>query len=1594
MSALRDTMPYDFTSGPYDEDTTKTYTLPFDVTIGGITTDQVTACCCGWIAFGTLNWSEDTDQGGTTGRFPTGDPAASGLTSGGLVCAFFAPIPTGQEGSPASVSTTTIGGVQAWTITWPFQYLGGDYITNAFQVVVYNSPGGYQIEINIGSILVDQWPTDTAPAGMPMFGIYVPTASGETTILSEPVAGAWLDSDSVHGLANNTAGTDTTPGRYTYVSAAPPPPVTLHAVAHLYRVVQDAAGNILPGAQVSLCDPGSTSIIPNKLYSDVNLTVPISNPFTVPNGIIDVYLERPRSVTVITVYGGSTITADYLELMPLAENILAATGPVVIDNDAFAGGVLQMVNSATAEWVEPSFLSGGVAEIQAGENVTVDATDPASPVVSANPGVTTIQPGTNITVDATDPAQPIVAAAGAADGDVAALIASPTSNTHQQLNTLYGGAPSKWFVQNTPYATHTAVPTPYEGDEFLYTTTGAAPRVAGDVWTYHANAWAKTGNILGPQGPTGATGATGPQGTTGATGPQGTTGATGPQGSKGDIGATGVTGPQGPAGPTGPTGTTGSQGPKGDKGDTGATGPAGPTGPTGLQGNAGPIGATGPQGDTGPQGPIGPEGPVGPQGAAVSVKGTVATSADLPATGNTAGDGFVVDDTGHLWSWTGSEWVDCGALQGPPGDQGPSGEGVPTGGTAGQVLSKIDGTDFNTQWVDQTGSTEVIDTRAAGTSADDLTTPGLYLITASHLGIVNAPVVDSDCVGILTVDRFDDASEGTNYITQVWRATDVDRGGDYWFRSTNYLPDWFDWTPIKMALYQTVNDFNLVMLPGVYQTFGNYPNGPGYGSNGLLVVQTLGNGAVNPDAMTPPTQVQYWTATLSNYSYRRIYTNLDGWSAWSFVGSLPAGGSTGQVLAKIDNNDYRVQWVDQAAGGGGTPSSTVTTQAIGDTGIVGTSTNFAREDHEHGMPNFGGVTAQTTPGAASSNGSATSVSRSDHTHGTPLNSLPTGGSAGQVLSKIDSASYNVQWVTVGVWRGEWVSGTSYAANDVVTSTSISGANITATYVCTSANTGTSAPSLDTAHWAELGARHNINGNLTQTESGNPPTNARELTPKSYVDSHDMQAGGTAGQVLTKQSGTDYDTAWAAPAGVITPVQTINPANGAITIDVSKGDAYLQVSSPGITSIALTNPVDNQIFRLTINQGISGSFPYDVIWPTNIQWAGQPGTTGPNPNMAANMTITLRYRASGSAWIELERSQMPMVYKGSWSAASNARFRRGDVVLYNGMPYVATADKATAGTWVPAEWQALSDLPTGGTANQVLTKVDATNYNTAWQSAARCKVDTYAIAGSYTWNKPAGAIMVQVIGIGGGAGGGSGNTTASAVLGVGGAGGAGGGLFNRTINAVDIPATVSVIVGAGGAGGASVSANSTAGSNGGGGTGSSFGGATFYCSTATSVAGSGSSTSIPSGIYGGGNGAGGGSGVAGGSAIPAVSTVAPLGLFAGAGGGGGGGGISAANAAAAGGSGGATSAGSGTFSSGGAIATNGSAGNLNASTPNSVYAGSGGGGGGSGLTAAGGSGGAGGWPGGGGGGGGAARNGYTSGAGGNGADGFVQVITWF
>jgi Collagen triple helix repeat (20 copies) len=131
------------------------------------------------------------------------------------------------------------------------------------------------------------------------------------------------------------------------------------------------------------------------------------------------------------------------------------------------------------------------------------------------------------------------------------------------------------------------------------------------------------------------------------------------------------------------------------------------------------------------------------------MKGSVATSGDLPPTGNAQGDAYIVQADDSLWIWDGTQWVSGGSIQGPPGATGPqgvqgpqgatgatgaqgpqgiqgpqgatgvqgpqgdpgatgatgaTGPGVAPGGTTGQVLTKTSATDYATNWATPSGA--------------------------------------------------------------------------------------------------------------------------------------------------------------------------------------------------------------------------------------------------------------------------------------------------------------------------------------------------------------------------------------------------------------------------------------------------------------------------------------------------------------------------------------------------------------------------------------------------------------------------------------------------------------------------------------------------------------------------------------------------------------------------------------------------------------------------------------------------------------------------------------------------------------------------
>lgn len=203
-------------------------------------------------------------------------------------------------------------------------------------------------------------------------------------------------------------------------------------------------------------------------------------------------------------------------------------------------------------------------------------------------------------------------------------------------------APTNLFYREDDPTPDNGFPQPNTGDIYFNT-------VSDTIRVYYDDAWHDASSGVGGGGDPGPTG---PMGLTGPTGPAG------PTGSAGTAGADGPTGPRGLTGPTGPVGNSGPTGPSGAAGSIGTTGPTGPAG----------SGATGP---TGPTGALGPVGPTGADGTSVTIVGSVASAANLPGTANT-NDGYITQDTGHLWVWDGAQWNDVGEIRGPQGPPGPS----------------------------------------------------------------------------------------------------------------------------------------------------------------------------------------------------------------------------------------------------------------------------------------------------------------------------------------------------------------------------------------------------------------------------------------------------------------------------------------------------------------------------------------------------------------------------------------------------------------------------------------------------------------------------------------------------------------------------------------------------------------------------------------------------------------------------------------------------------------------------------------------------------------------------------------------------------
>ena len=110
---------------------------------------------------------------------------------------------------------------------------------------------------------------------------------------------------------------------------------------------------------------------------------------------------------------------------------------------------------------------------------------------------------------------------------------------------------------------------------------------------------------------------------------------------------------------------------------------------------------------------------------------------------------------------------DQAAVAGPTGPTGPTGEGVPTGGATGQVLSKVDGTNYNTAWQDPAGGTNIIREQISSTTSREIEvlasgpnlTSGITVTRGTNSITFNIPV------GVKLISAMLRVEAGTDYDT-------------------------------------------------------------------------------------------------------------------------------------------------------------------------------------------------------------------------------------------------------------------------------------------------------------------------------------------------------------------------------------------------------------------------------------------------------------------------------------------------------------------------------------------------------------------------------------------------------------------------------------------------------------------------------------------------------------------------------------------------------------------------------------------------------------------------------------------------------------
>jgi hypothetical protein len=357
--------------------------------------------------------------------------------------------------------------------------------------------------------------------------------------------------------------------------------------------------------------------------------------------------------------------------------------------------------------------------------------------------------------------------------------------------------------------------------------------------------------------------------------------------------------------------------------------------------------------------PAGQTGATGATGATGS-PGTAATIAAGTTTTGAPGSSASVTNSGTSGAAVFDFTIprgDVGAT-GATGATGPAGPGVAIGGTANQSLLKVDGTNYNTYWGtpplatlatssetviatvrNATGSTlsagqvVYIDGAIGNRPSVALAQANLEATSAGTYGMVSAPIANN-ADGTIVIAGFV-AGLNTNAFTDgdlLYLSPTVPGG---WTTTKPSAPDNLVYIGVITRSHPTLGVIQLRISNGFELAELHDVDAPTPSNSDLLAFETSSNLWKNKSASTlglattADSNAAYLAkasnlSDLTNASTARTNLGLGTAAVEPATKLVPAGGTTGQVLAKASATSWDLVW-STAGGGGGITATLYTT---------------------------------------------------------------------------------------------------------------------------------------------------------------------------------------------------------------------------------------------------------------------------------------------------------------------------------------------------------------------------------------------------------------------------------------------------------------------------------------------------------------------------------------------------------------------------------------------------------------------------------------------------------------------------------------------